>query len=193
MEPFFFFFFLRFISIFFSNERANPKTKQSVWCGLTSVAHWLIERAKCRSPRYIVASLKKCLSICKWWSSLQAWRFVLIKWLTKLLTLDEMLWNLFILINTNDPPPKFGTVDFLCAVLRFFYMSFNSLIIEHQYLQNISNFGYTWHQPEFRYLLKTNHIMSISCVPSVWHRHSNKWLLWSLLQLSLTCLLGAFL
>ena len=50
--------------------------------------------------------------------------------LTKLLILDEMPWYLIILINTNDSPPKFGTVDFLCAVLRLFYMSFNSLIIE---------------------------------------------------------------
>ena len=44
-----------------------------------------------------------------------------------------------------------------------FYISFNSLIIEQQYLQNISNFGYTWHQPEFRYLLKTSHNVNILC------------------------------
>ena len=54
-----------------------------------------------------------------------------------------MLWNLITPISTNDPPPKFGNVDFLCAVLRLFYISFNSLITEQQDLQNISNFGYT--------------------------------------------------
>ena len=30
----YFFYFFTFISIFFSNERANPKTKESIWCGL---------------------------------------------------------------------------------------------------------------------------------------------------------------
>ena len=42
-----------------------------------------------------------------------------IKRLTKLLTLDEMLWYIIILINTNDSSPKLWTVEFLCAVLRF--------------------------------------------------------------------------
>ena len=43
-----------------------------------------------------------------------------VKKLTKLLIPGDMLWYLIILINTNNPPPKFGTEEFLCAVLRFF-------------------------------------------------------------------------
>ena len=59
--------------------------------------------------------------------------FCLVKRLTILLTLDEMLWYIIILIKTNDPPPKFGTVDSMisvCSAKIFFYMPFNSLIIE---------------------------------------------------------------
>ena len=37
-----------------------------------------------------------------------------------------MIRYIIILINKNNPPPKFGTVEFLYAVLRFF----NSLIIQ---------------------------------------------------------------
>ena len=59
--------------------------------------------------------------------------FCLVKRLTILLTLDEMFWYIVILINTKDPPLKFGTVDSMisvCSAKIFFYMSFNSLIIE---------------------------------------------------------------
>ena len=92
----------------------------------------LIERAKCRSPRYIMASLKKVLVFVV--VKIAGFTFCLIQRLTQLLKLDEMLWyiHVIILINTNNPPGKFGTVEFLCAVLTsnvcFSFFSFSLTI-----------------------------------------------------------------